>query len=52
MTAAPPLSAALAAGRYDEAALRLLLGVLTTLHDTAPPAREALIDLLTREVRP
>ncbi len=41
--------AALRDERYDLAALRLLLGVLTALHDTAPAAREALIALLAAE---
>ncbi|TAJ19540.1 MAG: hypothetical protein EPO65_06450 [Dehalococcoidia bacterium] len=49
MTAAGALTADLEAGRYEAAALRLLAGFLIALRDTAPPAREAMLTLLTRE---
>lgn len=50
MTAAGALAADLEAGRYEEAALRLLAGLLIALRDSAPPAREAMLMLLTRDV--
>lgn len=49
MTAAGALAADLDAGRYEAAALRLLAGLLIALRDSAPPAREAMLTLLTRE---
>lgn len=49
MTAAGALSADLEAGRYEAAALRLLAGLLIALRDSAPPAREAMLTLLTRD---
>lgn len=49
MTAAGALAADLEAGRYEAAALRLLAGLLITLRDSAPPAREAMLALLTRD---
>jgi len=36
-------------GRYELAALRLLLGLLVTMHETVPAAREELVALLTTE---
>ena len=50
MTAAGALAADLDAGRYEAAALRLLAGLLITLRDSAPAAREAMLTLLTRDV--
>ena len=49
MTAAGALAADLEAGRYEAAALRLLAGLLITLRDSAPPAREAMLTLLMRD---
>jgi hypothetical protein len=49
MTAAGALSADLDAGRYEAAALRLLAGLLIALRESAPPAREAMLTLLTRD---
>lgn len=49
MTAAGALAADLDAGRYEAAALRLIAGLLIALRDSAPPAREAMLALLTRE---
>jgi hypothetical protein len=43
------VQAALRREQYELAALRLLLGMLVAIHDTAPAAREELIALLTRE---
>lgn len=46
---APPsgsIARALEAERYDVVALRLLYGLLVTLEQTAPAAREALLDEL------
>ncbi len=40
------MRAALQAERYDLVALRLLYGLLVTLAETAPEAREELISLL------
>jgi hypothetical protein len=51
MTAGTPggsLTRALAAERYDVVVLRLLYGLLLTLEESAPAAREALLDELTR----
>ncbi len=49
MTAAGALTADLDAGRYEAAALRLIAGLLIALRDSAPPAREAMLALLTRD---
>lgn len=48
MTAAA-LTADLDAGRYEAVALRLLAGLLIAWRDSAPPAREAMLALLTRD---
>lgn len=45
------LATAIARERYEEAALRLLLGLLVAMHETAPAAREALIAELTPRAR-
>jgi hypothetical protein len=42
------VAAALRHEQYEVAALRLLLGVLVAMRDTAPAAREELIALLVR----
>ncbi len=42
------LTRALTEERYEVVALRLLYGLLVTLDESAPAAREALIDELTR----
>jgi hypothetical protein len=44
-----PFSVALRRGDYELAALRLLLAVAQTLRETAPDAREDLLDLLLAE---
>lgn len=49
MTAAGALAADLDAGRYEAAALRLIAGLLIALRDSTPPAREAMLALLTHE---
>ncbi len=49
MTAAGALAADLDAGRYEAAALRLIAGLLIALRDTTPPAREAMLALLSHE---
>ena len=43
------MQAALRQEQYELVALRLLLGMLVAIHDTAPAAREELIALLARE---
>ena len=43
------LQAAIRREQYELAALRLLLGLLVALHDSAPAAREELLALLARE---
>ena len=48
MNAATTFDAAVRAGNYELAALRLLLGVVAALDDVAPAAREELMTLLTR----
>ena len=41
------LAVALRDGQYEVAALRLLLGLLVAMRETAPAAREELLALLT-----
>lgn len=41
------LAIALREEQYEVAALRLLLGLLVAMHETAPAAREELLALLT-----
>ena len=45
------LAAALDREQYEVAALRLFLGLLLAMHETAPAAREALIAELTPRAR-
>lgn len=45
------LAIALDHQQYEVAALRLLLGLLVAMHETAPAAREALIAELTPRAR-
>ena len=52
MNAATTFDAAVRAGNYELAALRLLLGVVAALDDVAPAAREELVTLLTRARAP
>ena len=52
MNAATTFDAAVRAGNYELAALRLLLGVVAALDDIAPAAREELMTLLTRAPAP
>ena len=49
MTTAPghPLREAIHAGDYERAALRLLYGFLRALDETAPAAREELLQLIS-----
>jgi len=47
MSAAVTIDAALRHEQYDLVALRLLLGLLVAMRETAPAAREALIAELT-----
>jgi hypothetical protein len=44
-------SAAIERKQYELAALRLMLGVVTVIHEAAPATREELITLLTVERR-
>jgi hypothetical protein len=49
MTAATPFSAAIGRQQYEVAALRLLLGVVAAIDETAPATRDELITLLMPE---
>ena len=44
--------AAVRQGQYELAALRLLLGLLTAMHEAAPAAREELLTLLVTDGAP
>ena len=46
-----PFSAAIERRQYELAALRLMLGVIVALEESAPATREELITLLTVERR-
>lgn len=46
-----PLATAIAREQYELAALRLLVGLLTVVRETAPAAREELIALIAPDRR-